>query len=148
MQLAWWKRREQFIEGPLDHLRLLATTRILAGGETEKGLDRVVVHSRVNEPGLGEADREMLWRAFQLPVYEALYDAEGRLAASECEAHEGLHLTGTAANRDAHWFGKDFQAERGECSCGQAGIRIRRRARPRPTVSAGPALLTRAGATV
>jgi hypothetical protein len=40
---------------------------------------------------LTTAQREQLWRAFHLPVYEVLFDDRGVLA-SECEAHEGWHI--------------------------------------------------------
>ena len=36
--------------------------------------------------------RERLWDAFELPVFEQLRGFEGELLASECDAHDGLHL--------------------------------------------------------
>jgi hypothetical protein len=38
------------------------------------------------------AQREKLWRAFHVPVYELLFDPDAGLLASECEAHEGWHV--------------------------------------------------------
>jgi hypothetical protein len=36
--------------------------------------------------------RDLLWRAFQVPVFEYFLDDNGRVAAQECEIHDGLHL--------------------------------------------------------
>lgn len=53
---------------------------------------RVTVHSRVDRGLLREADRDSLWRAFELPVFEQMRGLDGELLAWECEAHTGLHL--------------------------------------------------------
>ncbi|MGC9972076.1 MAG: hypothetical protein ABSE56_15965 [Bryobacteraceae bacterium] len=55
-------------------------------------LRRVTVHSRVDRGLLREADRDSLWRVFELPVFEQLRGWDGELLAWECEAHTGLHL--------------------------------------------------------
>ncbi len=38
------------------------------------------------------AERDKLWRAFHVPVYEVLFHPEVGVLASECEAHEGWHV--------------------------------------------------------
>lgn len=55
-------------------------------------LRRVTVYSRVDRGLLREADRDSLWRAFELPVFEQIRGLDGELLAWECEAHTGLHL--------------------------------------------------------
>jgi hypothetical protein len=63
-------------------------------GETApaRSARRVVVHTRLGEPMLGPDLRERLWQAFELPVFEQLRGFEGELLASECDAHDGMHL--------------------------------------------------------
>jgi phenylacetate-coenzyme A ligase PaaK-like adenylate-forming protein len=46
---------------------------------------------------LQEADRELFWRVFQVPVFEQHLGPDGRVVAWECEAHRGLHLLPTRA---------------------------------------------------
>ena len=52
----------------------------------------LIVLVRPDEPRLSEDDRERLWRAFRVPVFEQRIDHGGRLLAVECEAHDGLHI--------------------------------------------------------
>lgn len=37
-------------------------------------------------------DRDLLWRAFRVPVFEQLLGVHGEVLAEECEAHDGLHV--------------------------------------------------------
>jgi hypothetical protein len=59
---------------------------------------------------LTEHDRDLIWRRWGVPVYEFLIDSSGHVVASECDAHEGLHVHGSGA-----------QAEERECGCGVTG---------------------------
>ncbi len=43
-----------------------------------------------------EADRENLWSAFRVPVFEQVIGKSGKLLAAECEAHDGLHIASPA----------------------------------------------------
>jgi uncharacterized protein YjhX (UPF0386 family) len=52
----------------------------------------VFVLTELGTPVLSEADREVLWRAFLVPVFELCVDRSGNLIAAECEAHDGWHL--------------------------------------------------------
>lgn len=52
----------------------------------------VVAFSDVRYGLLRDEDRDALWHAFQVPVFEQLRGLRGELLASECEAHMGLHL--------------------------------------------------------
>jgi hypothetical protein len=52
----------------------------------------LIVLERPAEPRLTEADRNALWRAFRVPVFEQIIGPAGELLAGECEAHEGLHI--------------------------------------------------------
>jgi hypothetical protein len=37
-------------------------------------------------------DRDLLWSAYQVPMFEQSLGPDGRVIARECEAHDGLHL--------------------------------------------------------
>ena len=36
--------------------------------------------------------RQRLWLAFRVPVFEQIIGKNGALLAAECEAHDGLHI--------------------------------------------------------
>jgi phenylacetate-coenzyme A ligase PaaK-like adenylate-forming protein len=46
----------------------------------------------LGEPLLADTEREYLWHAFELPVFEELRGSDGELLAWECDGHAGLHL--------------------------------------------------------
>ncbi len=98
-----------------------------AGGVRVK---RVVFALRSTDaPFLGEAERDVLWRAFQVPVVGMLLDREGRLAGWECEAQDGLHL-GSAWTLEAIWAYRLVTSgaalDDSTCECGRAGQRLMR----------------------
>jgi hypothetical protein len=47
---------------------------------------------------LTEEDRDLLWRAFGVPVFEQCLGPDNQLLAAECEAHDGLHVVGGVHN--------------------------------------------------
>lgn len=74
---------------------------------------------RPHEPSLSEEDRERLWRAFRVPVFEQRIDGLCNLLAAECEAHEGLHLESPAAMpREGE------MVETAPCGCGRTTPRL------------------------
>jgi hypothetical protein len=65
---------------------------LLQLAESIPALTRAVIAFSGLELGvLSEADRDSLWRAFEVPVFEQYLGLDGSLVAWECEAHEGLH---------------------------------------------------------
>jgi hypothetical protein len=74
---------------------------------------------RPNEPRLTEDDRERLWRAFRVPVFEQRIDASGRLLAAECEAHDGLHIESPGASP-----AEGEVLETAPCGCGRSTPRL------------------------
>ncbi len=55
----------------------------------------IVVFSSVDRSGVGPVSnyhRDLLWKAFGLPVFEQLRGWDGRVMARECEVHDGLHF--------------------------------------------------------
>jgi hypothetical protein len=104
----------------------------------------VIAWSCPGRPLLSQAERELLWQAFQVPVWEQFRGFHGELLAEQCEASDGLHLR----DDDAIWespavsgpfrftslrncrhpvfrleSGIDGSAVAGLCDCGQRGIR-------------------------
>jgi hypothetical protein len=81
---------------------LLAATpatlrRVCAGIEARqlampKLTDAVVCLQSVREGTLYAGERDLLWRALGVPVYEQWLGLDGELLAHECEAHDGLHF--------------------------------------------------------
>ena len=57
-----------------------------------RSLDAVYVRTGPAHGELTELERDLFWRVLQAPVYEQLFDGEGRPVAMECAAHEGLHV--------------------------------------------------------
>ena len=62
---------------------------------------------------LTDDDRDLIWRRWGVPVYEFLLDSAGNTVASECDAHEGLHV-----------HAGSLQSEERECGCGVTGPMI------------------------
>lgn len=77
----------------------------------------VVIFTGQGEACLTECERDAIWRAFRVPVFEQVITSGGHLVAWECEAHEGLHMSG----------GAQSAAERivvGTCACGSMATRV------------------------
>ncbi len=73
---------------------------------------------RPNEPSLSEEDRERLWRAFRVPVFEQRIDDSCNLLAAECEAHDGLHIESELSPRQGELI------ETAPCGCGRTTPRL------------------------
>jgi hypothetical protein len=80
----------------------------------------VFVLQNEGDPLLTDAQRDELWELFRVPVYVLLLDADNRVYAYECEAHQGLHLP-----RDIGPHGAPSSIETSPCGCGRAGPRLR-----------------------
>jgi hypothetical protein len=105
-----WRRKpdDDAITGSIDALRRLAAA--VRGGRISipDCAARVVVHSSLDGGMLGEDDRDFLWSAFELPVFEELRGFDGELLASECEGHEALHINEDMAICEWLNGGRDF----------------------------------------
>lgn len=111
---GWNQAAEDFqptsIAGPLEQLRRLVRQRVCPQHS-------LVVFSYDGAEGLNAADRDLFWRAFGVPVYEQLLNAENHLLAMECDAHDGLHLVGDF---------EELRAGRSNCPCGNPAPRLAR----------------------
>ena len=62
----------------------------------------VVVFSGSRIGTISAMDRNLLWIAFQVPLFEQCFGFDGSIVARECEAHDGLHVFAASGNRMAH----------------------------------------------
>ena len=114
---GWNGSAERFqpasLAGPPGELRKLSRRTV----SLENSL--IVFTSEVRS-GLSYADREMLWKAFGVPVFEQYLGPRNELLAMECDAHSGLHVvTGC----------EHLHLERDVCACGSHAPRLSRAAR-------------------
>ncbi len=61
----------------------------------------VVLTSFATTP-LADHHRDLLWKAFGVPIFEQLRGWGGTILARECEVHDGLHIEETAAILQLH----------------------------------------------
>ena len=101
------------IAGPVEELRKAAH----AGFELRHS---VVVLTSNDDATLSDEDREFLWVAFGVPVFEQQLGPDNELLASECDAHAGLHLAGEFPT---------MRRDKNTCACGNPAPRLSRRAR-------------------
>jgi hypothetical protein len=52
----------------------------------------IVIESSLDDAPLATHQRDALWKAFGLPVFEQLRGWDGTIIARECEVHDGLHF--------------------------------------------------------
>lgn len=78
----------------------------------------VVIFTAEGAMCASEEDRDALWSRFHVPVFEQVLTADGRLAAWECEAHDGLHI---ADGADA---APGSEMEFAMCGCGAVSPRV------------------------
>jgi len=79
---------------------------------------------------LGTCHRDLLWKAFGLPVFEQLRGWDGRVIARECEVHDGLHFEGDAAHAGRILADLPAEIAVAQCECGSETPRLRHVAAP------------------
>jgi hypothetical protein len=100
------------VAGRLLQLEALAKTRIPSLRHA------VIVIRRRRDPWLSDADHQRLWDAFRVPVFEQIIRGDSELLATECEAHDGLHVESPAlaAGQDS--------LDVSPCACGRKTPRL------------------------
>lgn len=78
----------------------------------------LIVLWRAGQSRLSETDRERLWRAFRVPLFEQVIGKSGELLAAECEAHDGLHVESPSLPLD------NESLDESPCPCGRKTPRI------------------------
>ena len=138
----------QTLAADVFHLRAM-----VAGVEAGKLSLRQVRHAIIAFSGptqgdLTGRDLDLLWRVFQVPIFEQRLGGDGAPVARECEVHDGMHvalenaevelidgelvltsLTDTACPVLRVRTGYSASVADGLCHCGRAEPRIRRLAR-------------------
>jgi hypothetical protein len=93
--------------------------QLLALAESAPVLTHALVAvARPTDMLLTAADRDQLWRAFRVPVFEQLIGPRGERLAAECEAHDGLHIEAPSHA----WTG--YAIDGGLCGCGLRTPRV------------------------
>jgi hypothetical protein len=114
---GWNESAERFqpasIAGPPGELRKLSRRAV----SLENSL---IVLTYEGQSGLSHADRDMLWKAFGVPVFEQYLGPRNELLAMECDAHSGLHVLKGCEH---------LHLERDVCACGSQAPRLSRAAR-------------------
>ena len=95
----------------------------LLASKIESLTHAVIVLARAKDPLRNDtlltlAQREQLWRAFRVPVFEQIIGERGSLLAAECEAHAGLHIESPKLEVAG------LSVESGPCGCGRTSPRI------------------------
>ena len=80
----------------------------------------IVVLTSLDDSPLTDDHRDLLWRAFGVPIFEQLRGRDGAVIARECEVHDGLHLDGSIAVPD---LPGQIVSER--CECGLETPRLK-----------------------
>ena len=83
-------------------------------------LNTAIVVLTSADDSLADYHRDILWRAFGVPVFEQLRNADGAVIARECEVHDGLHIVAS----DSKLRGEIVTDS---CACGQETPRLKRR---------------------
>lgn len=78
----------------------------------------VIVFTEAGTQTLSPVQRDTLWDLYRVPIFEQLLTADGRLLATECEAHDGLHIV-----EDHPAIGALSLTDE-PCACGQNSRRI------------------------
>jgi hypothetical protein len=100
------------VAGTLDQLNVLAREGIRSLTHS------LIVLSRPEQQRMSDADRDALWSAFRVPVFEQVIGKSGKLLAAECEAHDGLHVVSPDLRLDGESLDDSL------CPCGRTTPRI------------------------
>jgi hypothetical protein len=79
----------------------------------------LIVLARPGDALLTRRERDELWTAFQVPVFQQIVNGRGVLLASECEAHDGLHI------ESAQVVTIGAPLDRKICGCGRSAPRLK-----------------------
>lgn len=132
--------RPELLAAPAVELRRIGRL-VMAGRLDLPSLEvGLVAFLRAGAPPLSPSDRDVLWSAFGLPLYEQLLGPDLEALAAECGAHAGLHLLPGAGRlgvnvrhgilravppgRTPLDFGLHARLAMDRCACGQTTPRL------------------------
>lgn len=138
--------KPEALAAPVAVLRRVAAT--IAAGTLQLPTLRygVLAWTGISRPYLTPADRDLLWRTFQVPVFEQFRGFQGEVLAAECDCHDGMHVEEDAAVWEQRMDGRDEllvtsignlrypalrlatglrgRLDRSPCSCGRSEPRL------------------------
>lgn len=144
------------LAGPVGALRSLAENPQARSHLSPFPSHSILVLLTFRQAGVSEETRDLLWRAFGVPLYAQILSPARHLMAWECEAHEGFHVAEENALFELDYFGGapelivtsladlsipvlrvatglTARIERSRCACGLFGLRLLElRVRPQP----------------
>ena len=82
----------------------------------------IVVLTYAEDSPLADDYRDLLWRAWGVPIFEQLRRKDGTIIARECEVHDGLHIVGNTLGYDS----AELEIVSDVCECGAETPRLRR----------------------
>ena len=148
--IRWLERLERFrphcVAASPNRLLLLTDLKRSGHVGLQSLRHSLVMQFQIGEAWIAEDEREQLWSAFQVPVYEQLCDRAGQVLTFECEARHGMHIGDNqtwVVDRDARlWFaggqtvinrrrvvheptGLYGRVELEGCPCGRPGPRLK-----------------------
>lgn len=101
--LAWLRSYSpDALVAPLDVALFLADRRKRGFIDLPNLKTALVVLTSFDDAPLSGHARDLLWRAFSVPVFEQLRGWDGAVIARECEVHDGLHIDECAAILHLH----------------------------------------------
>ena len=119
---GWGEQAAQFqpatIAGTREQLLALLGTRVPSLTHA------LIVVLNPGSQRTSEGDRERFWRTFGVPLFEQVVGRSGKLLASECEAHDGLHIEHPGLSLNG------YELETAPCGCGRKTPRLRAVAEP------------------
>ncbi len=133
--------RPDVIAAPLPTLLELGEAVLHGGANAPEAELGVAPLTGVGRPAIRPAERNLLWLALRMPVFEQFRGPAGELLAWECEAHAGLHIVAGRAEffrsrgeaeirmrltRDSISVptGLEGRVETEPCACGREGPRL------------------------
>jgi hypothetical protein len=79
----------------------------------------LIVLAQPGDELLTKAQRERLWKAFRVPVFQQIVNRSGELLAAECEAHDCLHM------ESSKFVAIGLPLDRTPCGCGRKTPRLK-----------------------
>jgi hypothetical protein len=120
----------------------ISVLRVLAESKCER-LYPVTAFTGPCHGVLFDSDRDRIWDAFGVPVFEQFLGVRNELLAEDCDAHDGLHIRGERARFDSHGCeltvtsfanlaypvlrlatGLHGRIEASVCACGRSGLKL------------------------
>ena len=119
---GWTEETERF--APASLAATFDQLMAIAPGTATSLTHALIVLAGPDGPQLTDQRRDRLWQVFGLPVFEQIVDTSGRLLATECEMHQGLHIEGADFRLPHRPVWGIVETSDGPCPCGRITPRV------------------------